>query len=303
MSLPTDVKIVEVGPRDGLQNEIYIVPTEKKIAFIDQLSDTGLKAIEVTSFVSSKRIPQLADHVNVFKNIYKSPKIRYSVLVPNVIGFENAIAAGVKEIAIFVAASETFSQKNINCSIAESFQRYKEVAELAQSLNIQIRGYISCVLGCPYEGQIAPEKVTAVAKELYELGCYEVSLGDTIGVGTPNKSKQLIEIVAKEVPLEKLAVHFHDTNGQAIANISAALEQGVRNIDASVAGLGGCPYAKGSSGNVATEDVVYLLEGLDIQTGIDLVKLSKAGIFISNILNRTTQSKVARALAANNFHR
>lgn len=303
MSLPTEVKIVEVGPRDGLQNEAYVVPTEKKIAFIDQLSDTGLKAIEVTSFVSSKRIPQLADHVNVYKNIYKSPNIRYSVLVPNVIGLENAVTAGVKEIAIFVAASETFSQKNINCSIAESFQRYKEVAELAQSLNIQIRGYISCVLGCPYEGQIAPEKVTKVAKELYDLGCYEVSLGDTIGVGTPNKSKQLIETVAREIPLEKLAVHFHDTNGQAIANISAVLEQGVRNIDASVAGLGGCPYAKGSSGNVATEDVVYLLEGLDIKTGIDLVKLSQAGIFISNILNRTTQSKVARALAANNFHR
>ncbi len=301
MSLPRHVKIVEVGPRDGLQNESLTIPTENKIEFIDKLSDTGLSAIEVTSFVSPKWIPQLADSADVFNSIKKNPKISYSSLVPNLKGLERAIEVGAKEIAIFGAASETFSQKNINCSIFESFQRFEEVINQAKPHGIKIRGYLSCALGCPFEGDIAPEKVASLAKELRELGCYEVSLGDTIGVGTPLKAKRLIELTANDMPLEQIAVHFHDTYGQAIANIFAVLEQGISVVDSSVAGLGGCPYAQGATGNVATEDVVYLLQGLNINSGVDLVKLAKTGIFISKLLNRQTQSKVARAIAAKDF--
>lgn len=302
MSLPSRVKIVEVGPRDGLQNEPLTIPTEQKIEFIDRLSNTGLSAIEVTSFVSPKWIPQLADSIDVFNGIKKNPDISYSTLVPNLTGLERAIEVGAKEIAIFGAASETFSQKNINCSIAESFKRFEEVITHAKPHGIKVRGYISCVLGCPFEGDIAPEKVASLAKDLIQLGCYEISLGDTIGVGTPFKAKRLIELTAKEVPIQQLAVHFHDTYGQAIANIFAVLEQGISIVDSSVAGLGGCPYAKGATGNVATEDVIYLLQGLNIETGIDILKLAQTGIFISNLLNRNTQSKVARAIAAKDFN-
>jgi hydroxymethylglutaryl-CoA lyase len=302
MSLPSRVKIVEVGPRDGLQNEALTIPTEQKIEFIDQLSNTGLSAIEVTSFVSPKWIPQLADSIDVFNGIKKNPDISYSTLVPNLTGLERAIEVGAKEIAIFGAASETFSQKNINCSIAESFKRFEEVITHAKPHGIKVRGYISCVLGCPFEGEIAPEKVASLAKDLIQLGCYEISLGDTIGVGTPFKAKRLIELTAKEVPIQQLAVHFHDTYGQAIANIFAVLKQGISIVDSSVAGLGGCPYAKGATGNVATEDVIYLLQGLNIETGIDIVKLAQTGIFISSLLNRNTQSKVARAIAAKDFN-
>lgn len=296
MKLPSKVKLVEVGPRDGLQNETVIVPTHKKIAFIDLLSDTGLTNIEVTSFVSPKWIPQLADHREVFAQIKKPPGIHYSALVPNLKGLESALGVGVKEIAIFTAASETFCQKNINCSIKESLARFEEVIKNAKPHRIKVRGYVSCVLGCPYEGVIAPEAVAKVANELYQMGCHEISLGDTIGVGTPLKAKHLIEVVAKYVPLNSLAVHFHDTYGQAIANIFAALEEGIAVIDSSVAGLGGCPYAKGATGNVASEDVVYLLQELNIETGVDLNKLCQVGMYISKQLNRSTQSKVARAL-------
>lgn len=301
MTLPKKVKIVEVGPRDGLQNEAQIIPTEKKIEFIDLLSDTGLQAIEVTSFVSSKWVPQLSDNSEVYSQIKKKNDVSYSALVPNLRGLESAIEAGVKEIAIFGAASETFSQKNINCSIAQSLVRFKEVIEQAKTHNIRVRGYISCVLGCPYEGEIAPEVVADYARDLYHLGCYEISLGDTIGVGTPLKAKHLIDVVTTNVPHKHLAVHFHDTYGQALANIFAVLGQGIEVVDSAVAGLGGCPYAKGSSGNVATEDVVYLLQNLDIETGINLTKLAKTGVFISELLNRATQSKVGKALAAKNF--
>ncbi|MBA2655095.1 MAG: hydroxymethylglutaryl-CoA lyase [Gammaproteobacteria bacterium] len=300
-TLPSRIKIVEVGPRDGLQNEIQIIPSAIKIDFINQLSETGLSAIEVTSFVSPKWIPQLADNFEVFTTITKKQQVHYSALVPNLQGLERAIQADTKEVAIFCAASETFSQKNINCTIAESFKRYEKVIELAKQNSIRVRGYISCVLGCPYEGTILPDKVAQLAAELYAMGCYEISLGDTIGIGTPLQTKILIEQVALRLPLPTIAVHFHDTYGQALANIYAALQQGIAVIDASVAGLGGCPYASGASGNVATEDVVYLLQGLGIDTGIDLVKLSKVGIFISEQLHRTTQSKVAIALAAKNF--
>lgn len=301
MTLPAKVKLVEVGPRDGLQNEAIIIPTHKKIEFINLLSETGLTYIEVTSFVSPKWLPQLADNAQVFTEITKIPSVHYSALVPNLKGLEDALSAGVQEIAIFSAASETFSQKNINCSIDESMKRFQEVIKLAQAHNIKVRGYISCVLGCPYEGTIPPSTVAKIAQQLYQMGCYEISLGDTIGVGTPNKAKNLLQRVAQSVPLERLAVHFHDTYGQALANIYACLQEGIAIIDSSVAGLGGCPYAKGASGNVASEDVLYLLNELNIATGVDLVKLAKAGIFISSLLNRTTQSKVARALAGRDF--
>lgn len=301
MTFPTHVKLVEVGPRDGLQNEQQAINTDTKVELINQLSETGLRCIEVTGFVSPKWIPQMADSTQVFDKITKKPNVIYSALVPNLTGLKHAIAAGAKEIAIFGAASETFSQKNINCSIKESIERFRGVIEVAQQHDIKVRGYISCSLGCPYEGPIDQRVVAALAKELYQLGCYEISLGDTIGVGTPFESKKLIDYVAKEIPLETIAVHFHDTYGQALANIYAVLEQGIHVIDASVAGLGGCPYAKGATGNVATEDVVYLLQGLNIQTGVNLVKLCQTGIYISTQLNRITQSKTARALAARNF--
>jgi hydroxymethylglutaryl-CoA lyase len=296
MAFPKKVTIVEVSPRDGLQNEKMIVPTEVKIDFINQLSKTGLSVIEATSFVSPKWIPQLADHEIVFAKIDKSQSISYPVLVPNVKGLQSAMKVGVKDIAVFTTPSEEFSKHNTNTSVAESMQKIREIMEIASSNNIKVRGYLSCVLGCPYEGEISPEQVTSLAVELMQMGCYEISLGDTIGVGTPFKTKRLIETIQQEIPVDNLAVHFHDTFGQALANIYVALEMGIHTIDSSVAGLGGCPYAKGASGNVATEDVVYLLQGLGIQTGIDLQKLINVGRFITDFLQKPMYSKVNRAL-------
>lgn len=295
MKLPKKVKIVEVGPRDGLQNEQKIVPVAIKIDFINQLSETGLSVIEATSFVSAKWIPQLADNHQVFVGIRHNTTISYPVLVPNMHGFNAALAAGVNEIAIFGAASETFSQKNINCSIEESLQRFAAVIDTAKKHHIKVRGYVSCALGCPYEGEIKPAAVAAVAEKLFAMGCYEISLGDTIGVGTPKKAQDMIKTVAKKIPVQFLAGHFHDTYGQALANILAVMECGVAVFDSSVAGLGGCPYAKGATGNVASEDVLYLLNGLGIETGVDLNKLMRAGNFISRFLGRHSRSKVAIA--------
>ncbi|GAB3128236.1 hydroxymethylglutaryl-CoA lyase [Novispirillum itersonii] len=299
MNLPARVKIVDVGPRDGLQNEKGVVPTEAKVALIAALADAGLPVVESGSFVSPKWVPQMADTPEVLARIPRKAGVSYPVLVPNLKGLDAAEAAvGVEEIAIFGAASETFSQKNINCSIAESLDRFAPVMERAKARGWRVRGYVSCVLGCPYEGDIAPQKVAEVAAALYRMGCYEVSLGDTIGTGTPLKARRMIEAVAAEVPLEQLAAHFHDTWGQALANLLAVLEMGVSVIDSSVAGLGGCPYAKGASGNVATEDVVYLLNGLGIETGVDLDALARAGWAISSVLGRTPGSKVSQALLA-----
>ncbi len=295
MKLPKFVKMVEVGPRDGLQNEPKTVPTAIKIEFINKLSHTGLSVIETTSFVSAKWIPQLSDNAQVLTGIQQLPNISYPVLVPNMHGFNAALAAGAKEIAIFGAASETFSQKNINCSIAESLQRFAEVITAAKNHHIKVRGYVSCVLGCPYEGEIKATAVAKVASQLFELGCYEISLGDTIGVGTPLKAQQMIDEVTKTIPRQFLAAHFHDTYGQALANLIAVLEKGISIIDSSVAGLGGCPYAKGATGNVASEDVLYMLNGLSIETGVDLNKLISVGNFISDYLKRPTRSKTAQA--------
>uniref|UniRef100_A0AAY4BNA6 hydroxymethylglutaryl-CoA lyase n=1 Tax=Denticeps clupeoides TaxID=299321 RepID=A0AAY4BNA6_9TELE len=294
-SLPEKVKIVEVGPRDGLQNEKTIVPAEVKICLIDMLSEAGLPVIEATSFVSPKWVPQMADQVEVMKGISKKPGVNYPVLTPNLKGFQAAVKAGATEVAIFGAASELFSKKNINCSVEESLQRFEEVAKAAKEQGVAVRGYVSCVLGCPYEGKVAPGKVAQVAKRLYAMGCYEISLGDTTGVGTPGGMIEMLEAVKHEVPVEALAVHCHDTYGQALANILVALQMGISVVDSSVAGLGGCPYAQGASGNVATEDVVYMLHGLGIQTGVDLAKLMDAGAFICQSLNRRTSSKVAQA--------
>ncbi|KAG7226273.1 hypothetical protein INR49_003024 [Caranx melampygus] len=296
-ALPEKVKIVEVGPRDGLQNEKTIVPTETKIHLIDMLSDSGLPVIEATSFVSPKWVPQMADQVEVMKGINRKPGVSYPVLTPNLKGFQAAVSvkAGAAEVAIFGAASELFSKKNINCSVDESLQRFDEVMKAAKEAGVPVRGYVSCVVGCPYEGKVAPEKVAHVAKRLYSMGCYEISLGDTIGVGTPGSMAQMLEAVSREVPVSALAVHCHDTYGQALANILVALQMGINVVDSSVAGLGGCPYAQGASGNVATEDVVYMLHGLGIQTGVDLSKLMNAGAFICRSLNRKTSSKVAQA--------
>ncbi len=298
MSLPRKVRIVDVGPRDGLQNEAKTVPASIKIELIHRLADAGLPAVEATAFVSPKWVPQMADHAEVMAGIRKRPGVAYPVLVPNMKGFEAARAAGAQEIAVFGAASETFSQKNINCSIAESLERFLPVVNAAKAQGVRVRGYISCAAGCPYEGEVKPQAVAAFAQKLYAMGCYEVSLGDTIGVGTPAKICRMIEAVAKKVPIGKLAGHYHDTYGQALANIYASLELGVKTFDTSVAGLGGCPYAKGATGNVATEDVVYMLNGLSIETGVDLVKLFRAGEFICRELGREPASKVARALAA-----
>jgi hydroxymethylglutaryl-CoA lyase len=295
---PAKVRIVEVGPRDGLQNEPQTVPTATKIELVNRLADAGLPAVEAGAFVSPKWVPQMADSAEVLKGIRRKPGVSYPVLVPNMKGFESAVAAGVDEIAIFGAASETFSRKNINCSIAESLERFAPVAAAARAQGMRVRGYISCVAGCPYEGAIAPAAVAAVAKALDAMGCYELSLGDTIGVGTPGKVRAMIEAVAREVPVGRLAVHLHDTYGQALANLYAALEMGVATADSSVAGLGGCPYAKGASGNVATEDVVYMLDGLGIETGVDLAQVFEAGRFICGVLGREPTSKVAKALAA-----
>ncbi len=297
MAFPKQVRLVEMSPRDGLQNEAGpVIATEVKTGLIDRLAGCGLIHIESASFVSPKWVPQMGDAAEVMAGIKRKPGVRYSVLTPNLRGFENALAAGVDEVAVFGAASESFSQKNINCSIAESLERFLPVMEAAKKNNIPVRGYVSTVLGCPYEGDIAPEQVAKVAKELADMGCYEISLGDTIGVGTPLKAKRMLEAVTKHVPVERLAAHFHDTYGQALANLYAVLEEGVSVIDASVAGLGGCPYAKGASGNVATEDVLYLLNGLGISTGVDLNKLVSTGEWISSQLKRHNGSKVGQAL-------
>ncbi|XP_056120336.1 hydroxymethylglutaryl-CoA lyase, mitochondrial [Rhinichthys klamathensis goyatoka] len=294
-SFPERVKIVEVGPRDGLQNEKAIVSTEVKIRLIDMLSEAGLPVIEATSFVSPKWVPQMADQEEVMRGLHKKPGVNYPVLTPNLKGFLAAVKAGAKEVAIFGAASELFSKKNINCSVDESLVRFEEVMKAAKQEGVPVRGYVSCVLGCPYEGKVSPNKVAEVAKRLYSMGCYEISLGDTIGVGTPGGMSEMLNAVKKEVPVEALAVHCHDTYGQALANILVALQNGVSVVDSSVAGLGGCPYAQGASGNVATEDVVYMLHGLGIHTGVDLPKLLDAGSYICNSLNRRTNSKVAQA--------
>jgi len=296
--LPRRVRIVDVAPRDGLQNEKVSVPTEVKVGLIDRLTDAGLPAIEATSFVSPKWVPQMADNAQVMAAIRRKPGVRYPVLTPNIKGFEAALAAGADEVAVFVAASETFSQKNINCSIGESLERARPVAAAAKTKGVRVRGYISCVLDCPYEGEIAPSAVRDVAAALHAMGCYEISLGDTIGTGTPGRTRRLIATVAEVVPVDALAGHFHDTYGQAIANVYAAMEAGVATFDSSVAGLGGCPYAKGATGNVATEDLLYLLEGLDIETGIDMTRLRLAGRYICDFLGRQPASRVARALDA-----
>jgi len=290
--------MVEVGPRDGLQNEQAIVPTEVKVGLIDRLTDAGLPAIEATSFVSPKWVPQMGDAAQVMAAIRRRTGVRYPVLTPNMKGFEAALAAGCDEVAVFVAASETFSRKNINCSIAESLERARPVTDAARTHGVRVRGYISCALGCPYEGEIAPERVRDVAAALKGMGCYEISLGDTIGTGTPGKTRKLIATVSEAVPIAEQAGHFHDTYGQALANAYAALEMGVAIFDSSVAGLGGCPYAKGATGNVASEDVLYLLEGLSIETGVDMTRLRIAGQFISDFLGRAPISRVARALNA-----
>ena len=298
MRLPKRVRMVEVGPRDGLQNEAQILPAATKIALIERLAEAGLSAIEAGSFVSPKWIPQMADTAEVLAGLRRQAGVSYPVLVPNIKGFEAARAAAVEEIAVFAAASESFSRRNINCSIAESLERFAPVTAAARQYGMRVRGYISCVVDCPYEGPIAPAAVADVAAKLAALGCYEVSLGDTIGTGTPARVQAMIDAAAAAVPRERLAVHFHDTYGQALANILAALEQGIAVIDSSVAGLGGCPYAKGASGNVASEDVLYMLTGLGIYTGVDLGRLAAAGQFISKALGREPVSKVARALAA-----
>jgi hydroxymethylglutaryl-CoA lyase len=292
------VRIVEVGPRDGLQNEPGEVPTAVKLELIERLADAGLPAVEATAFVSPKWVPQMADHTEVLERIRRKPGVSYPVLTPNLKGYEAARAAGAAEVAVFGAASETFSKKNINCSISESLDRFRPVVEAALKEKIKVRGYVSCVLGCPYEGEVRPRQVADVAAALYEMGCYEISLGDTIGVGTPARTKAMIEACAQRVPMEKLAGHYHDTYGQALANIYASLELGVGTFDSSIAGLGGCPYAAGASGNVATEDVVYMLHGLGIETGIDLDRLVEIGSWISGVLNKPSNSKAGKALGA-----
>ena len=292
------IKIIEVGPRDGLQNEKKIVPTDIKLLFIEKLIDAGLKNIEATSFVSPKWVPQLADNDLIMSALLANPTyepIQFSALVPNLQGLTRAIQHSTKHIAIFTAASETFNQKNIHCSIKESFERFTEMLPLIQEKQIQLRGYVSCALGCPYEGKINPKAVLETTQKLFSLGCKEVSIGDTIGVGTPKQAYDLFSLLKKEVPVEKLALHFHDTYGQALANIYAVLELGVRTIDSSTAGLGGCPYAQGASGNVSTEDVIYLLNGLGYATGVDLDKLIDAGLFITDYLGILSHSKVALA--------
>ena len=298
MKYPKRVKMVEVGPRDGLQNEPGSVPADVKVALIDRLSDAGLPAVEAGSFVSPKWVPQMADTAEVMARIRRKPGVAYPVLVPNMKGLEGALAAKAEEIAIFGAATEAFSKRNINCSIAESLERFEPVCRAALDHGMRVRGYMSVVLGCPYEGEVKPEAVATVSQRLYDMGCYEISLGDTIGTGTPAKAQRMIEVVAKKIPVEKLAGHFHDTYGQALANILAVMEMGVATFDSSVAGLGGCPYAKGATGNVASEDVLYMLGGLGIETGVDMGKLLDAAEFICAQLKRPTLSRAGRALAA-----
>lgn len=290
------ITIYEVGPRDGLQNEAINIPTETKIEFINALSKTGLKKIEATSFVSPKWVPQLSDNSSVMENITRTPGVNYSVLIPNIAGLELALPCAPNEIAVFTAASETFSQKNTNCTIKQSMERVEKITAVARSRRIPFRGYISCVLGCPYEGEVPIKKTVELAEKLIKLGCYQISLGDTIGVGTAYKTKQLIKAVSDAIGVDKIAVHFHDTYAQALTNIYVSLEAGVTTIDSSVGGLGGCPYAPGAGGNVATEDVVYFLNGLGLHCGIDLSKLMQAGEIINQFLKRPTRSKVALAL-------
>ncbi len=299
MNLPERVKIVEVGPRDGLQNEPGFLTTELKVRFIDRLSATGLPTIEATAFVSPKRVPQMADHADVLRGIARKAGVGYPVLVPNLQGYEAAAAAGAQEIAVFSAASETFCRKNINCSVDESFARFAPVLAAAKADRKRVRGYVSCALGCPYEGEVAPDLVARVAARLYAMGCYEISLGDTIGVGTPRRAVAMVRTVGERVPRNSLAVHFHDTYGQALANILAVLELGIAVIDSSVAGLGGCPFARGAAGNVATEDVLYMLAGLDIETGVDLAALAEVGWWICGELGREPASKASLALRGN----
>ncbi|XP_072976626.1 hydroxymethylglutaryl-CoA lyase, mitochondrial-like [Typha angustifolia] len=299
--LPKFVKIVEVGPRDGLQNEKNTIPTSVKIELIQKLVSSGLSVIEATSFVSPKWVPQLADAKDVIEGIRNIEGVRFPVLTPNIKGFEAAVAAGVKEVAIFASASESFSMSNINCSIEDSLARYRIVTLAAKERAVRVRGYVSCVVGCPVEGAVPPSRVAYVAKALYDMGCSEISLGDTIGVGTPGTVMPMLEAVMSVIPVDKLAVHFHDTYGQSLPNILVSLQMGISTIDSSVAGLGGCPYAKGASGNVATEDVVYMLNGLGINTNVDLNKLMAAGDFICKHLGRQSGSKAAIALNKVNY--
>ncbi|SDL31199.1 hydroxymethylglutaryl-CoA lyase [Pseudomonas indica] len=298
MDIPQQVRLVEVGPRDGLQNEKQPIEVADKVRLVDDLTEAGLGYIEVGSFVSPKWVPQMAGSAEVFAGIRQKPGVTYAALAPNLKGFEAALESGVKEVAVFAAASEAFSQRNINCSIAESLERFVPVMDAARQHGIRVRGYVSCVLGCPYDGFIAPEQVAGVARELHAMGCYEVSLGDTIGTGTAGDTRRLFEVVGKDIPRDKLAGHFHDTYGQALANIYASLLEGIAVFDSSVAGLGGCPYAKGATGNVASEDVLYLLEGLGIRTGIDMDKLIDAGQRICQVLGKANGSRVARARLA-----
>jgi hydroxymethylglutaryl-CoA lyase len=298
MALPKRVRLVEVGPRDGLQNEAKPVPVEVKVELINRLTDAGHVTVEAGSFVSPKWVPQMASTDEVMAKIRRKPGVSYPVLVPNKQGFNAALEAKVEEIAVFAAASESFSRKNINCSIAESLERFAPVMEAAKHHNIKVRGYVSTVVGCPYEGDIAPQAVADVAAKLLAMGCYEISLGETIGVATPGKCVAMVEAVAAVVPREKIAVHFHDTYGQALANILACMERGITVMDSAVAGLGGCPYAKGASGNVGTEDVLYMLNGLGIEHGVDIEKIAATGRFITAALGRQPASKVAQAMAA-----
>ena len=298
MNLPKQVRLVDVGPRDGLQNEKQPISVADKVRLVDDLSAAGLAYVEVGSFVSPKWVPQMAGSAEVFAGIQRKAGVTYAALTPNLRGFEAALAARVEEVAVFAAASEAFSQKNINCSIADSLERFAPLLEAAKAAGIRVRGYVSCVLGCPYEGRVGPEQVAWVAKALFDMGCYEVSLGDTIGTGTPGDTRRLLETVGRDIPREHLAGHFHDTYGQALANIYASLLEGVSVFDSSVAGLGGCPYAKGATGNVASEDVLYLLDGLGIETGIDLDRLTSAGQRICAVLGKPNGSRVARARLA-----
>nr|WP_314482606.1 hydroxymethylglutaryl-CoA lyase [uncultured Pseudomonas sp.] len=298
MSLPEKVRLVEVGPRDGLQNEAQPISVADKVRLVDDLTRAGVAYVEVGSFVSPKWVPQMAGSAEVFAGIEQRPGVTYAALAPNLRGFEDALAAGVKEVAVFAAATEAFSQRNINCSISDSLKRFEPIIEAARAQGVRVRGYVSCVLGCPYEGAVGAEQVLPVARALHQMGCYEVSLGDTIGTGTAGDARRLFDVVAAAVPRAQLAGHFHDTYGQALANVYASLLEGISVFDSSVAGLGGCPYAKGATGNVATEDVVYLLHGLGITTGIDLECLIDAGQRISTVLGRANGSRVARARQA-----
>ena len=294
----TAVRIVEVGPRDGLQNEGQVIPTDTKLELIARLADAGLRDIEATSFVSPKRVPQMADHAQLMQRLPRRDGVSYPVLTPNLQGFEAAVQAGAREVAVFASASEAFSQRNINCSIAESIERFEPLMAAAQRAGVRVRGYVSCVVGCPYEGTVAAQRVADVAARLADIGCYEISLGDTIGVGTPGSVLRMLEAVGVRMNVDRLAGHFHDTYGMAIANVHAAYTFGLRVFDSSVSGLGGCPYAQGASGNVATEDLVYLLNGLGVETGVDLDRLIDCSAWISSVLGREPSSRVARAVIA-----